>query len=127
MVCRWSLTTLAAVLSFNLWAAEAAAQPQPQGWNVEVSSGVTPTTGDISSRLTRGWNIGVGAGYEFNENLELEGIFTYNSLNVSSQVLQNLKVPDGTGRVMSLTIGPNVHFPMGRTARRSVAGAPPWL
>jgi hypothetical protein len=114
------------VLSLGLLAVNASAQPQAQGWNVEVSSGVAPTTGDISSRLTTGFNVGVGAGYELNENVELEGNFNYNGLGVSNQALQALQVPDGTARLISLTVGPKIHFPIGGSVRGYVAGGAGW-
>jgi len=71
-----------------------------------------PTTGDISDRLTKGWNIDLGGGYEINRRFEIEGNFAFNRLGVADQVLRTLDVPDGRARVMSLTAGPKVHFPI---------------
>ena len=89
---RWIRTTLAGSFVL-LWAATALAQ-QPN-WNVEVASGVATTTGDISNRLTKGYAIDFGAGYEINRTFELDGHFTFNGLGVSDQALQALQMPNG--------------------------------
>ncbi|HEX4470157.1 MAG TPA: outer membrane beta-barrel protein [Gemmatimonadaceae bacterium] len=123
MTCRWLRTTLAAAVA-ALWTASAAAQTP--SWNVEVASGVTATTGDISNRLTKGWNLGVGAGYAINHTWELNGLFTVNGLGVSDQALQALHVPDGSATLMSLTVGPKVHFPIGDHVRGYVVGGVGW-
>jgi hypothetical protein len=116
----------AGVVSVMCWAASASAQTQTNNWNIEIASGVAPTVGDISSRLTTGWNLDIGAGYEFNPTFELQGIFTYNGLGVSNQVLQQLQVPDGNGRMLGLTIGPKIHFPIATRVRGYVAGGVGW-
>ena len=43
-----------------------------------MARGVTATTGDISNRLTTGWNVDLSAGYAFNRTLELECHFAIN-------------------------------------------------
>jgi opacity protein-like surface antigen len=126
MACRCSCVMVAGVMSLILCAAAVSAQTETAGWNVEVATGVSPTVGDTSNRLKTGFNFNVGGGYEFNDMLELEGNFNYNGLGVADQVLQSLKVPDGTGRLMSLTAGPKVHFPIGGSVRGYVAGGIGW-
>jgi hypothetical protein len=122
MKCRWLRRTLAASFVI-LWAATAAAQ---QNWNVQVATGVATTAGDVSDRLTKGWNIDLGAGYEVNETLGWEGHFAFNGLGVSNQVLQALQVPDGRASVMSLTVGPKIHFPIANRTRGYVTGGLGW-
>ena len=123
MTCRWLRTTLAGAVAV-LWAASALAQTP--AWNVEVASGVTATTGDINNRLTRGWNIGIGAGYTINRTWELEGLFTVNGLGVSDRALQTLRVPDGNATLMSLTVGPKLHFPIADHVRGYLVGGVGW-
>jgi hypothetical protein len=120
---RWLRTTLAGSV-FLLWAATAPAQPQ--NWNVQIGTGVSTTTGDIGDRLTNGWNVDLGAGYEVNETLEWDGHFMFNGLGVSNQVLQALQVPDGRASVMSLTVGPKIHFPIANKVRGYVTGGLGW-
>jgi hypothetical protein len=124
MNCRWLLVPLVGI-PITCFAATAFAQSE-QTWNVDVASGVTATTGDISNRLTTGWNVDLGAGYAFNRTLELEGHFAINGLGVSSQVLQTLQVPDGNASLMSLTAGPKVHFPIASSVRGYVVGGVGW-
>jgi opacity protein-like surface antigen len=128
MNCQSLLTTISGTLVF-LSAAAAQAQPPPEPlsrWNVEVASGVAATTGAISDRLTSGWNINLGAGYYINRTLEIEGNFTFNDLGVSSQVLTSLQVPDANARLMSLTAGPKVHFPIASNVNGYVMGGAGW-
>jgi hypothetical protein len=119
---RWLRTTLAGTFVI-LWAATVLAQ---QKWNVEVASGVAATTGDISDRLTKGWNIDLGTGYEINKTFEVDGHFTFNRLGVSDRVLQALQVPDGRARLMSLNVGPKIHFPIANRVRGYVTGGVGW-
>jgi opacity protein-like surface antigen len=120
---RWLCATLAGTF---VMMCPATVPAQEQNWNVEVAAGVAATTGDVSSRLTKGFTIDFGAGYEFNRTFELEGNFTYNGLGVSNQVLQTLQVPDGNASVMSLTVGPKVHFPIAKNVRGYVAAGAGW-
>ena len=125
MNCRSLLTTISGTLVI-LSAAAVQAQPPVSSWNVEVAGGVAATTGAIRDRLTKGWNINLGAGYEINRTLELEGNFTFNDLGVSNQVLSSLQVPDGSARLMSLTAGPKVHFPIASNVNGYVMGGAGW-
>jgi hypothetical protein len=123
MKYRWLPTTLAAMLVI-LWSVSATAQTS--NWNVEVASGVATTTGDIGDRLTTGWNVDFGAGYEINKTFELGGNFMVNGLGVSDRVLQTLEVPDGNASVMSLTVGPKIHFPISNSVRGYLVGGVGW-
>jgi hypothetical protein len=123
MGCAGVRTTLASVF-VAAWATSALAQPST--WHAEVASGIAPTTGDISDRLTKGWNIGVGAGYQIDDVLELQGLFTYNGLGVSDRALQAIRVPDGNARLLSLTAGPKIHFPIGTNVRGYVVAGAGW-
>ena len=111
---QWFRTTLAALI---VAASATSALAQPSTWNVELASGISPTTGEVSDRLTKGWNIGLGAGYEINDVWELDGLFTFNGLGVSSSALQALNLPDGNASLLSLTVGPKIHFPIANGVR----------
>jgi hypothetical protein len=121
---HWLRTTFSACV-IVLWTATAHAQ-QPTNWDVEIASGATATTGDIGDRLNGGWNLGLGAGYRFNEIFDLEGNFAFNGLGVSDQVLRTLQVPDGDASLMSLTVGPRVNIPIANRVRGYLAAGAGW-
>jgi hypothetical protein len=50
----------------------------------------------------------------------------FNGLGVSNQVLQTLQVPDGSASLMSLTVGPRIHFPISNNVRGYLAGGAGW-
>jgi hypothetical protein len=80
-------TTLASVF---VAACATSALGQASTWHAEGASGIAPTAGDISDRLTK--------------------LFTYNGLGVSDQALQAIRVPDGNARLLSLTAGSQDSF-----------------
>jgi hypothetical protein len=88
------------------------ASADQDSWSVDVGGGTSPTTGDISSRLTTGWNVDFRSGYQFNNVVGLFGEVDYHHLGVANQVLQTLQVPDGNARMWSVTLGPTFRFPI---------------
>jgi hypothetical protein len=83
------------------------------GWTVDVGGGTSPTTGDISSRLTTVGNVDLRAGNEFKDAFGLFGDLANHGLGVTNEVLQTLQVPDGNAQLLSLTVGPRWRFPIG--------------
>ena len=76
-----------------------------------------PTVGDISSRLTSGWNVGVGGEYHVNEVFGIHGDFGYYGLGVADQALHALQMPNGDAHLLSLTVGPVWHGGSGQEPR----------
>jgi hypothetical protein len=112
------------ILTFNLSAAMAFAQPDK--WKIDIAGGAAPTAGAISSRLTTGWNVDVGAEREIDNGVGLRGDFGYYGLGVSDQVLKTLQVPSGAARMLSLTVGPTWGFPISSRVNGYVLGGVGW-
>src|SRR5689334_19902422 len=75
-----------------------------------VGGGFTEPVSHSDGRFDTGFNIGAGAGYNFHPNLGVMLDFGFNHVGVSSSTLSAVGVPDGSGRVYSLTLDPIVHF-----------------
>jgi opacity protein-like surface antigen len=75
-----------------------------------VGGGFTEPVSHSDGRFDPGFNLGAGAGYNFHPNLGIMGEFGFNHLGVSSRTLSAVGVPDGSGRIYSLTLNPIVHF-----------------
>ncbi|HVZ22209.1 MAG TPA: hypothetical protein VG871_14155 [Vicinamibacterales bacterium] len=95
-------------------------------WSVDLGVGASATVGDISSRLRTGWDVDLRGGPAFDNGFGLFGEFTFNHLGVRDSVLQQLQVPNGTGRVFSLTAGPIWRFPIARMLHGYVLGSLGW-
>src|SRR5579864_2759403 len=83
---------------------------QSAGWTVEFSGGVVAPTSDISSRLSTGWNIDAGLGYQFTSWLTLFGEFGFARMGVPADILQQFTAPEGHGRIVTLTVDPEIRF-----------------
>jgi opacity protein-like surface antigen len=106
--------------SSTAWTAE------PTGWTFEFTAGAGIPTGDLSSRLTTGWDVDVGAGYQFNSVLGLLGELGFGRLGIPSDLLQQLQAPDGRGKVWSLTLDPVIRFALTRRFDGYVTGGAGW-
>jgi hypothetical protein len=128
MHVKQSPTRLMVVIGVLLMcmAAPQHARADQDGWSVDVGVGPTPTTGDISNRLTTGWNINARAGYQFNDAFGLYGAFAYNALGVTDRVLNALQVPDGNAHLLSLTAEPMWRFPIARHVEGYLVGGAGW-
>jgi hypothetical protein len=128
MLVKQLPTTLMIVVGVPLMcmAAPRYARAGQDGWSVDVGVGPSPTVGDISSRLTNGWNINARAGYQFNDAFGLYGAIAYNGLGVTNQVLNALQVPDGNAHLWSLTAEPMWRFPIAHKVEGYVVGGAGW-
>jgi opacity protein-like surface antigen len=109
---------------FMLFATRASADQH--GWTFDFGAGTTPTTGEIRSRLTTGWNVDFRAGHDFSNGLGLIGDVTYNGFGVTNEVLQSLQVPNGNARLWSVTAGPRWRFSVGDNVHPYVLGGVGW-
>ena len=100
---------------------------QPAGWTLQFSAGAAAPTSDISSRLSTGWGVDVGAGYQFTRWFDVLGEFGFAGMGVPSSVLQEFQAPDGTGRIFSLNVEPEVRFPLTRRLNGFVHGGVGWI
>jgi outer membrane protein with beta-barrel domain len=75
-----------------------------------AGGGFTEPVVHSDGRFDPGFNLGAGAGYNFNSRLGLMGEFGFNHLGIASAALNAAGVPAGSGRIYSLTLDPVVHF-----------------
>ncbi len=114
--------TIACCVGGLLLALPSAAQNTSK-FTFDLGGGFTEPVRHTDNRLDTGFNFTVGAGLNFTPHFGFIGEFGYNQLGVSSSVLQNEGVPNGTGRIYSLTLNPIVHFnPRGRFDTYIVGG-----
>lgn len=98
-----------------LFAASPAAGQPTNRWIFHVGAGFTEPVRYSSDRLNRGFNANVGAGVNFLPEFGLVGEFGFNHLGLSRGALAAAGVPDGSGRIYSLTANPIFRFnPRGR-------------
>lgn len=88
-----------------------------------AGGGFTEPVRYSDGRFDPGFNLGAGAGYNFHPNFGLMTEFSFNHLGVSSGILNAAGVPDGSGRIYSLTLDPIVHFhPKGKFDAYAIGG-----
>ncbi len=81
----------------------------------DIGGGFTEPVRHTDGRLDTGFNIQAGAGINFTPSFGVVGEFGFNRLALTSASLNAAGVPDGTGRIYSLTLNPIIRFnPHGR-------------
>jgi opacity protein-like surface antigen len=93
------------LLAFSLYG-----QSEVPPFTFNIGAGFTPPVGTTGSRLNTGWNIGAGAGYNFNSRVGAVLQFNFNDFGINRPTLVNLGVPDGSVRLWSFTLNPIVHL-----------------
>jgi len=124
--CR-AVTSKLIIAAILILAAAAPLRAQPPGWTVTFAAGAATPVNDISSRLSTGWNVDAGVGYEFNSWLSLFGDFAFARMGVPADVLQESSAPDGYGHILALTIDPKVQFPLAAHLQGFVIGGAGWI
>ena len=119
---KWSVVAL--VVGIVMMARPVRAQA---GWTVEFSGGTATPVADISSRLSSGWGLDVGGGYQFNRWISVLGDLGWSGMAVPDHVLQELSAPDGHGRIVTLMLNPRVGFPLTRHLQGFVTGGAGWI
>ncbi len=76
----------------------------------DIGGGFTQTVGSTGRYLDNGWNIGAGAGWNFNPYVGALLQANYNSMGINSTTLGNIGVPGGGVHVFSATIDPIIHL-----------------
>jgi opacity protein-like surface antigen len=92
-----------------LFAFSMCAQEVPR-FTFNAGAGFTNPVGNTGRHLDTGWNLGAGAGYNFNARVGALLQFQYNDFGINSPTLANIGVPDGSVRLWSLTVNPIVHL-----------------
>jgi Outer membrane protein beta-barrel domain len=75
-----------------------------------VGGGFTTPLGDTGRHLDTGWNVGGGAGVNFNSYVGALIDVNYNSFGINSATLQNIGVPGGGFHILSATLDPIIHL-----------------
>jgi hypothetical protein len=81
---------------------------------LSAGAGLTMITGADAGKLDHGGNLQLNGGYFFNRYLGVTGNFMFSDLGITRTALNNLNVPDGSGRVYSFTVDPTLRLPLGR-------------
>jgi opacity protein-like surface antigen len=102
---RFALTS-----SFGLLIAFSMSAQEVPPFTFNIGAGFTNPVGNTGSHLDTGWNIGAGAGYNFNSVFAVKAEFQYNDFGINRATLLNIGVPDGSVRLWSLTLNPVVHL-----------------
>ena len=110
-------TSLAAAPSFA----------QAPGVTLQVGFGGAAPTSDLSGRLTAGWDVNVGAGYEFTPWFALMTEFNFAQMGIPDAVLADAQAPDGHGHIFSLNVEPQIRFPLTSRFRGFVEGGAGWI
>ncbi|MGH9535936.1 MAG: hypothetical protein ACRD2E_13885 [Terriglobales bacterium] len=83
-------------------------------WTGDVGFGVAPVVGGIGKDLSTGWDFTAAFGRRLSRQLALQGEFDYDSLGVTGQALQALKMPAGAADLWSLSAEPVWTFRRGK-------------
>jgi hypothetical protein len=75
----------------------------------QVGAGFTTPVGNTGRYTDVGWNIGAGAGFNFNHQVGILIDANYNTLGINSTTLQSAGTPGGGVHVFSATLDPIVH------------------
>jgi opacity protein-like surface antigen len=105
----------------------ASAQDEYHHFTANVGGGYASVVGSVGNRLDGGGNFQAGAGFNFNRYLGVLGTFSFNQLGVTRSALNAIDVPDGNGRVYSLTVDPKITFPIGDRASFYLLAGGGWL
>lgn len=85
------------------------AQSEPH-FTFNVGAGVSPLVGAIHNRLSDGWHITGGGGYQFSRYFETNLQFTYDGFGVQPVVLNELGVPGGDSHMWSISLDPKLRL-----------------
>lgn len=110
-----SVFSLTACCAAGVLFAGAAAAQNTSRLALKAGGGFTEPVRETDGRLKTGFNVGAGAGYNFTPYVGVMAEFDFNRLGLSDRSLALAGVPDGNGRIYSVTLNPIVHFnPRGR-------------
>lgn len=79
-------------------------------FTLQAGAGLSPLTGDISSRLENGWHLTFGGGYKFTSYFSTTVDYMYNGYGVSRRVLREAEVAGGNAHMWSLTVSPTLYL-----------------
>ncbi|MEO8024995.1 MAG: outer membrane beta-barrel protein [Bryobacteraceae bacterium] len=101
------LALLFGIIGVTTFAAKAQETPR---FAFNVGGGFTQAVGNTGRHLDTGWNVGIGAGYNFHPRFGVLAQASFNNFGINGPTLANIGFPDGTVRVFSATLNPIVHL-----------------
>ncbi len=104
------MNKLVLTLCFGLTALGVSSAQETSHFAFDVGGGFTTPLGNTGRHVDYGWNVGAGAGYNFNSYIGAMIDVNYNSFGINSTTLQNIGVPGGGLHVFSATLDPIVHL-----------------
>jgi len=81
---------------------------QDHRWTFDAGGGFSPLLGDLTNYLQNGWNIRVGAGYNYGPGISASIHYMYNSFGISPLVMHDTHSSSGDSHVWSLTLDPKL-------------------
>lgn len=79
-------------------------------YTFDVGGGFTRSVGSSGFDLNNGWNIGVGAGYNFSRVLGAKINLDWDGMGINGATLNNIGVSSGDMHIFSATLNPVVHI-----------------
>ncbi|MGA2113905.1 MAG: outer membrane beta-barrel protein [Bryobacteraceae bacterium] len=104
------MKTLILATCFGLAALNLSSAQEMSHFAFNVGGGFTTPLGNTGRNLNDGWNVGAGAGVNFNSWVGALVDLNYNSFGINGTTLQSIGVPGGGVHVFSATLDPIVHL-----------------
>lgn len=101
---------LTLISSLSLLAVGFASAQEISRFSFVIDGGFTQPVGNTGRHLDDGWNVGTGAGVNFNKYVGAMVDVNYNSFGINSATLANIGVPGGDVHVFAATLDPIVHL-----------------
>jgi hypothetical protein len=100
---------------------------QSSGWAAEFAGGAATPMSGIADRLSTGGDLTAGVGYKFNRRFVVTGEFGWANMPIPPDALKTLQAPDGHGRILSLSVEPELRFDLPKHLGGFVHGGVGWL
>lgn len=121
---RNHLYRLAVYSSALLLIGSIASAQEGSKFSFNAGVGFTQPVGHTADRLDTGWNLNLGAGYNFVPRVGAMVQFDYTSLGINSQTLGTVGFPGGNVNIWDFTLDPIVHvMPHGPVDAYVIGGA----
>lgn len=104
------MKTLVIAASFGILALGVSSAQETSHFAFSVGGGFTTPVGNTGRYTDDGWNVGAGAGVNFNSYVGALIDVNYNSMGINSTTLSNIGVPGGGIHILSATLDPIVHL-----------------
>jgi len=104
------MKTFAVTICTGLLAAGLMSAQEVQRFTIDFGGGFTEPVGATGRNLDIGWNVGGGAGINFNNYVGAKIDVAFNDFGINSGTLNAIGVPGGDVHIFSATLDPIVHL-----------------